>query len=460
MRAALHVGARVAGAGLDEPDVPRAPLVACTLHRTCSGALDALTRAPSAHEVRGGGMSALSVVLAVAAGVNGAGIESALGAFRESKPIVDVRMRAESVEQDGMAQEADALTLRGRLGFETAKAWSTSLLAETELLWPLQDDYNSTTNGKTPYPVIADPESYEINRLQLTNTSLANTTITLGRQRINLDDQRFVGSVGWRQNEQTFDALRVIVRPTPKLTVDLVYADQVNRVFGRQAPLTPGSPAGRYHGDNYLVNAAYQTPLGRIALFAYLLDFQEPQGIRDSSRTMGLRFSGERPSGPVGLAYALSYATQEDYADNPFSYEEDFYAVEVTGTFRQLVAGIGYEVLDGDGAKGFTTPLATLHRFDGWADKFLVTPPNGLERRYATLGYAMKGVGLIETLSATAVYHEFDSSRGRLDYGSELDLQVQAKWRRFSGLLKYADYRADGFATDTTKYWVQIEFIW
>jgi hypothetical protein len=306
----------------------------------------------------------------------------------------------------------------------------------------------------------ADPESYEINRLQLTNTSLANTTITLGRQRINLDDQRFVGSVGWRQNEQTFDALRVIVRPTPKLTVDLVYADQVNRVFGRQAPLTPGSPAGRYHGDNYLANAAYQTPLGRIALFAYLLDFQEPQGIRDSSRTMGLRFSGERPSGPVGLAYALSYATQEDYADNPFSYEEDFYAVEVTGTFRQLVAGIGYEVLDGDGAKGFTTPLATLHRFDGWADKFLVTPPNGLERRYATLGYAMKGVGLIETLSATVVYHEFDSSRGRLDYGSELDLQVQAKWRRFSGLLKYADYRADGFATDTTKYWVQIEFIW
>ena len=70
---------------------------------------------------------------------------------------------------------------------------------------PLKSDYNSTTNGKTTYPAVADPETYEINRLQLTNTRIPMTTVTLGRQRIVLDDQRFVGNVGWRQNEQTFD---------------------------------------------------------------------------------------------------------------------------------------------------------------------------------------------------------------------------------------------------------------
>lgn len=405
-------------------------------------------------------MSVFGIVLALAGRAHGADIGPALGAIGEIKPIVDVRMRAEAVEQAGMAQEADALTVRGRFGFDTAKAWSTSLLAETELVAPLADDYNSTTNGKTAYPIVADPESYEINRLQLTNTSLANTTITLGRQRINLDDQRFVGSVGWRQNEQTFDALRVLVRPTPKLAIDLTYADQVNRVFGKDAPLDAAAPTGRYHGDNYLANVAYQTPLGKVALFTYLLDFQEPQGIRDSSRTTGLRFAGERPAGKLGLTYALSYATQEDHADNPLTYDADFYAGELTGTLRGISAGIGLEILAGNGVKGFTTPLATLHKFDGWADKFLVTPPNGLERRYATLGYAMNGVGPFETLTAMAVYHEFDSSRRQLDYGSELDLQVQAKWRRFSSMLKYADYHADGFATDTTKYWLQLEFIW
>ena len=76
--------------------------------------------------------------------------------------------------------------------------------------------------ARPPYPVVADPESYEINRLQLTNTSIIDTTITLGRQRIVLDDHRFVGNVGWRQNEQTFDALRVVNKHIPNLTIDAV----------------------------------------------------------------------------------------------------------------------------------------------------------------------------------------------------------------------------------------------
>lgn len=374
------------------------------------------------------------------------------GALRESKPIVDLRLRSESVDQAGMAEDAEALTLRARLGFETGKAWDTSFLAEGDLLTPFNSHYNSTVNGKTAYPVVADAETYEINRLQLTNTSIADTTITLGRQRINLDDQRFVGNVGWRQNEQTYDGLRVVNKTVKNLTVDVTYLDQVNRVFGKD------SPVGRYHGDNYLANVAYQFPLGKLAGFAYLTDFDEAP--RDSAQTLGVRFAGEKPLQKVKVAWLVSWAQQTERANNPLNFSQDFYTAEVTGTFRQYSLGIGYEVMEGDGVRAFSTPLATLHKFDGWADKFLTTPPNGLERRYVMLGYTKKGLAFLETVSANAVYHQFDSSRLGIDYGSEVDLQMQARYRRFNFLLKYADYDADGFATDTHKYWVQLDYVW
>jgi hypothetical protein len=390
--------------------------------------------------------------VAASATVSGEGLQPVLSAARETKPIIDLRLRAETVDQAGMSEDAHAMTLRARVGFETGRAWNTTLLAEGDLLWPFDSSYNSTVNGKAAWPVVADAETYELNRLQLTNTSIADTAVTLGRQRINLDDQRFVGNVGWRQNEQTYDSVRVVNKTIPNLTVDLSYVDQVNRVFGKE------SPVGRYHGSSYLANVSYQMPVGKLTGFAYLLDFEEAP--RDSSETFGIRFTGERPVKKIKLAWVASFARQQERANNPLSYEADFYTAELTGTFRQYSVGAGYEMLEGDGVKGFATPLATLHKFDGWADKFLTTPPNGLERRFVTLGYLKKGFGVLDTLSASVVYHEFKSDRLNLDYGSEIDLQLQAKWQRFSGLIKYADYRADSFATDTGKYWAEINYVW
>ena len=398
------------------------------------------------------GLISAAVLAALAsAGVQAEGFP-VLGAVKESNPIIDLRLRSESVEQDGMTKDADALTLRARLGFETGKAWDTSFLAEGDLIWPWESRYNSTVNGKTAYPTVADAETYEVNRVQLTNTSIADTTITLGRQRINLDDQRFVGNVGWRQNEQTYDGVRFVNKTVKNLTVDITYLDQVNRVFGKD------SPVGRYHGDNYLANVAYQLPIGKLIGFAYLTDFDEAP--RDSAQTLGARFTGEKPVQKVKVSWLVSWARQTERANNPLNFSEDFYTAEVTGIFRQYSVGVGYEVLEGDGVRAFSTPLATLHKFDGWADKFLTTPPNGLERRYVTLGYTKKGLGLLDTVSATAVYHQFDSSRLSIDYGSEVDLQLQAKYQRFNFMLKYADYNADRFATDTRKYWVELDYVW
>jgi hypothetical protein len=382
------------------------------------------------------------------------------GAIGETKPIIDLRLRSESVEQTGFAEDASALTLRARLGFETGKAWNTSLLVEGDLVTPLQDDYNSTTNGRTAFPVVADPEVYEINRLQLTNTSLPGTTLTLGRQRIALDDQRFVGPVGWRQNEQTFDAFRVVNRSLKKFVFDFSYMNQVERVFG------PDSPQGRFEGDSFLGNVSYATKIGKLTGYGYLLEFDNivavPAAVRDSSSTYGLRLAGDKPVGKVKLAYMAAYATQTDYADNPLDFDLDYLNAEVTASFRQFGLGAGVEVLEGNGVKGFTTPLATLHKFQGWADKFLATPPNGLEDRYVNASATLKGVGPLDTLGLTVSFHDFGAERISADYGSEVDLQLAAKWKRVNLLVKYADFNEGALASarDTQKLWAQVEFIW
>ncbi len=149
------------------------------------------------------------------------------------------------------------------------------------------------------------------------------------------------------------------------------------------------------------------------------------------------------------MAYVGSYAAQQDYAANPITYSADYYLNDLIAKYQQFSMGAAYEVLDGDGVKGFSTPLATLHRFQGWADKFLVTPPNGIEDYYFTAGYAQKGVGPFAAVSALAVYHRFYSERLSLHYGNEINGQLQAQWKNFAFTFKYANYQARTFATDT-----------
>src|SRR5262245_37007586 len=95
------------------------------------------------------------------------GLAPIWGAFGETKYIFDSRLRSENVEQDGIAETAHAITLRARLGFETGKAWNTSLLIEGDAVIPIQDDYrpDPTSPDHATYPVVADPEAYEFNRI-------------------------------------------------------------------------------------------------------------------------------------------------------------------------------------------------------------------------------------------------------------------------------------------------------
>lgn len=367
------------------------------------------------------------------------------------RPILDLRLRFETVEQSGLEDTASALTYRIRAGMEIEPISDTKLLIEFDHVDDLIGDFNSTINGKTNFPVIADPNVTELNRIQLVNTSLPDTAITLGRQRIIIDDSRFVGNVGFRQNEQTFDGARIQNSSLGSLSLDLSYINRVNRIFGDD------SPAGSWDSDSYILNARQPTPIGTLVGFAYLLDFEDAGGA-PSSKTIGVRLTGTEPIGPGALQYTASIAQQEDYGTSPFDYRAGYMLAEGTYAWNGVSAGIGYELLGGDTERAFQTPFATLHKFQGWADKFLITPNQGIKDVYVKTSYALENAGPLEDVKLAAVYHDFVADTGGSNYGQEINLLASAKWKKIGMTFKYADYSTQGFATDTNKVWLQLDF--
>jgi hypothetical protein len=370
---------------------------------------------------------------------------------QEMKPIVDARLRYETVDQAGFAREADALTLRLRAGFEL-KQGDFALLAEGEGTLALVERYNSSVNGLTRYPTVADPENVEINRIQLQYRGIKDTLVTAGRQRIALDDQRFVGNVAWRQNEQTFDAVRVESKALGPVAIDVTYAWAARTIYGVESPI-----AG-IGGDNVFAGATVK--LGPVSAkgFAYLVD-QDATGRRQfSSQTYGARATTSLPLGPAKLSLVASYARQSDWRDNPNRYAADYWLADAQLQLKAFGVSGGYEVLGSDSGTSFQTPLATLHKFQGWADKFLVTPADGIRDLYAGGSYAL-ALGKAPVVTLQAIYHRFDSDRNARRYGDEWDLQLGFKpAKHLAAMIKYADYRAASFATDTRKLWLQLDF--
>ena len=376
------------------------------------------------------------------------------------KPIVDTRLRTEYVDQQGFDRDADAVTARLRAGAELSlDAWS--LLVEGEATLAISERYDSGVNGKTLFPVVPDPQNVELNRFQLQYRGLARTIVTAGRQRINLDDQRFVGASGWRQNEQTFDAVRLEYGDAKSVKVDLTYAWSVRTIWGIDGRDARQQAIG---GNNVFATISHPTVLGTLSGFAFLVDQDEArvQGFRLSSQTYGIRLAGSRKLSPaVRLNYALSYASQSDHHRNPNNYRADYWVVDLGIELGAAKLGLGHERLGAD--KGlpltsFQTPLATLHKFQGWADKFLVTPPNGLRDLYASGGYGWKSVAGFDAINAAVTYHRFDSDRLNIAYGSEWNAMVAAKRGRWTATAKLADYRAKNFASDTRKIWLMLEW--
>lgn len=354
-------------------------------------------------------------------------------ALSDSKVNVNFRARYEGVDQDGIEKNADALTLKSRITVKTGSYQNFSLGLEVDKVHAFVDDYNVPGGSNGQYPIVADPEGTDVNQAFVKYANNGFSAI-VGRQRVLHNNQRFVGGVGWRQNEQTYDGARAQYKGK-NFAVDYSYIHNINSITG-----------GNVGGDFHLVNATYKfNKQHKVAAFTYILDYDTAHA--NSSSTYGGLYNGK--FGPVFVN--ASVASQSDNGDNPNSYTALYLNGEVGSKFGPVTVLGGYELLGSDNGVGFNTPLATKHKFNGWADKFLGTPGNGLEDIYLTAKGKLGGVAL------SATYHDFSSDEGGIDYGKELDLVAKYAFNKNYGVLvKYAAYSADDHASDTDKLWVQL----
>ena len=364
---------------------------------------------------------------------------------------LNFRLRFESAEQDNALKDASSLTLRTRLTHKTDEVNGFSALIEVEDSRSLLgvDDYNNTLGKNTNYSVIADPETTEVDQgfIKYAKDALS---IKVGRQVIALDGQRFVGHVGFRQDRQTFDAATVNYTFND-INLHYSYISKRNRIFAESKDID---------SSDHLINASFKTSLGKVVLYSYLLSNDAVDD--DSLNTYGVSFNGNKTLSNTKVYYKAEYATQSA-STSMSDFDADYYAfeggVDLAGLgIKNVTLKAGIESLGSDdGDYGFATPLATMHKFNGWADTFLATPAQGLDDTYVSLnGKAFDGKWLV-------AYHSFDANdnaNGVDDLGSELNVQyVKPINKTYAVGAKYADYSAGDSAAgkvDTQKLWVWV----
>lgn len=382
--------------------------------------------------------------------------------IKDGKFFGEVVYRYEHVDQDNARRNANAHTTRFNLGFKTGKYKGFQALAEGQIVKQFNDNFDDLVDGRNSFSVVADPDVQEINQLWLSYDGVPDSVVRIGRQKINLDNQRFIGTVDWRQNDQTYDALWLTNESIENLELAYGYVNNVNRILGDDAA------AGDLDSDSHIFHASYYfADWLKVTGYGYLLDFDIAPAL--STQTYGVRVTGDAPiNGDWSFFYEAELATQSDYADNTDNYDEEYYLIApgIKGFGASLQ--FGYEVLGGDGTDSFITPLATLHKFNGWADVFLNTPNQGLEDMYIKATYKLNNVhDFVDGTKLIGVYHEFEGDESG-DFGSEWNFaatktfkipsETNLPFKSVSPLIKYANYEADDTPfVDEQVFWFQVK---
>lgn len=399
-----------------------------------------------------------SAFLAVLSGSIAAESGDELGVLMdEGKVNLDFRYRFEFVDQENIDEEANAHTVRTRLGFQSGSFRGWDFNIEVNDVRHLSNEFNAgggtTPNRAGEYPVVADPKGTRLNQGYINYAGLEDWGFKVGRQRINLDNQRFVGGVAWRQTEQVFDAGR-IDWGNDTFAVSYSYVQWVRRIFGEE------SSAGKHKQDGtHFLNGSWNSPIGKVVGYYYLIDNEDSPSF--STGTVGVRLSGKQDiNEDWAFRYEAEYANQKDAGNNPVDYSADYIHFDAFAVYGIFDFGIGWELLGGDDSvaspalsESFRTPLATLHKFNGLADQFLVTPTAGLDNWYGKFK-ATPGRWIFQ-----AHYHNFKADDGGEKYGTELDLQAGYKFTdRLRGDFWVADFSGKNDRVDVTKVFVQLYF--
>jgi len=398
----------------------------------------------------GATIAATLTALAVTGSVSAA--DSLEDVLAESQWGLDFRHRIELVDEDGLGVDAEASTLRTRLHLKTGRWRGLGAFVEFSDVREIGlDDFNAGA-GATPnrgrFPVVADPEDTRLNQAWLGFAPADGLELRAGRQRIKLDNDRFVGNVGWRQNEQTYDGGSVEWK-RDRWKLFYSYVGHVNRIFDSDVP------AGDHEHDTHLVNASLDVADGhRLTGYLYRIEDEDQQTLSNTS--IGGRYTGSAGlGGERSLGWLAEFAHQSDTGDNPADYDANYFHLRadlaLDPRFRPL---IGFERLEGSRRPGeaFRTPLATLHAFNEWADRFLATPDRGLDDFYAGLGGGHGRYGW------NLFWHRFTSEAGSDTLGDEFDASLSVKLHKTtSALFKLAHVaEEDDRIRGVTKIWFML----
>jgi hypothetical protein len=395
-----------------------------------------------------------------------------VSAVTTGRLLLETHTRAEFVDdKSNDRKDASAVTNRIYLGYETAPVAGFSGRFAVENVVHLVDNFSVPGEKSQKFDVVADPEGTEIEEAFVAFTGLAGTTVKLGRQYLTYRPaplHRFIGTVPWRQNWQSMDAITVENRSVENLRVNYAYVDNVNRIFGAD---NPNQDLANSPMSSHLVNLQYTgSSWGDLEGFYYHLDYDRnnlaaPFTDRD---TLGFKLEGKsRISDSLSAAYLLEVSHQwatsgNDTAfdsANQYRFEADVAKTYASPGFKKAGLKLGYEVLESDGDGSFSTPLGTVHAFQGWADRFIGFPQFGVEDLYATAS-----IGIFGDIKLVATFHDFSAARGGEKYGRELDFQATKNFDKVIISFKYAGYfgseeaSVGAIAEDKTVAWVFISY--
>jgi len=293
--------------------------------------------------------------------------------FRQGDLSLYFRAREEEVSQ-ALLTHGRATTLSSQLHYNTASLahffGAMHFNNVTSYFNSRQNSGNNTTPSKTQFPVIPDPKGTALDEVYLAFTGLPATHFVLGRQKINLDNERFVGPSDFRQMPQTFDAITLVNRTLTNAELFYGFVRQVNTIWqGNQSAIS-----GQRENITHLANiSARLPPFGDIVAYGYFIRDKDIPS--NSTQTVGLKHLGNLDFPHVAFSSLMEYARQNEHSNNPIDFHAYYYhfnaAVILSPVnYFSLTPKGGLEVLSGNDktpGKAFRTPLASQHIFNGLA---------------------------------------------------------------------------------------------
>lgn len=328
---------------------------------------------------------------------------------------------------DGTPADRNGTSLRVRYGYTTPDFSGFTAMVEGETVTRLGGKHYDIP------PLDDAGDGTDLNQLWVQYMNADYGHAKVGRQIYALDDQRFIGHVDWRQNIQTFDAATADFTQFENLSINAFYLEAQNGVNGVYNKL-----------DTYGANVSYEFSKElKLTGFYYYIAGDESRIDNASNETVGIRATGTFMIEELPFTYAASFADQSDAGASSLDYNATYFAGDLSAKVEKITLGGGFEIMEA----AFRTPLATVHKFNGYADALLPLNgfTNGLEDFYVYAGYTIPVGNGIKT---TVTYHWFDSESGGTSSqngGTEIDLVASYKLNKYATLLaKYGNYQEDG----------------